>query len=234
MDVTLVLVTLLSLALAAVMTVVAWRIAREEKRRSDARVAALSSEIHGSGDLPLNQRTEVATSGDLFAPATRPSSSPRAAAVVVGGAVLVVVAAFLWSSASQSSASSSSPVAKTRATNAATKRPEPQTAAVPLELTALTHERDADQLTVRGIVRNPPAGGAVHGITAVVFLFNRNGDFVTSGRAAVEALPPGSESPFVVTIPNAKDVGRYRVSFRTDDRIVPHVDRRERPMAEAR
>jgi len=234
MDVTLVLVTLLSLALAAVMTVVAWRIAREEKRRSDARVAALSSEIHGSGDLPLNQRTEVATSGDLFAPATRPSSSPRAAAVVVGGAVLVVVAAFLWSSASQSSASSSSPVAKTRATNAATKRAEPQTAAVPLELTALTHERDADQLTVRGIVRNPPAGGAVHGITAVVFLFNRNGGFVSSGRAAVEALPPGSESPFVVTIPNAKDVGRYRVSFRTDDRIVPHVDRRERPMAEAR
>jgi len=234
MDVTLVLVTLLSLALAAVMTVVAWRIAREEKRRSDARVAALSSEIHGSGDLPLNQRTEVATSGDLFAPATRPSSSPRAAAVVVGGAVLLVVAAFLWSSASQSSASSSSPVAKTRATNAAVKRVEPQTAAVPLELTALTHERDADQLTVRGIVRNPPAGGAVHGITAVVFLFNRNGDFVTSGRAAVEALPPGSESPFVVTIPNAKDVGRYRVSFRTDDRIVPHVDRRERPMAEAR
>jgi hypothetical protein len=84
-------ITIVSLALAAVMTVVAWRIAREEKRRSDARVAALSSEIHGSGDLPLNQRTQVATSGDLFAPATRPSSSPRAAAVVVGGAVLLVV-----------------------------------------------------------------------------------------------------------------------------------------------
>jgi hypothetical protein len=29
-----------------------------------------------------------------------------------------------------------------------------------------------------------------------------------------------------VTIPGAVDVGRYRVSFRTDEGVVPHVDRR--------
>jgi hypothetical protein len=236
MDVTLILVTLLSLALAAVMTVVAWKLAREERHRSDARVAALSSEIHSPADLPLHQRTTVstpvATSSDLFAApiARTTSSSSRTAAIVVGAAVLLV-AAFLWSSTSQSSASSSAPVASTRT---ATAGPEPAAPAAPLELTALTHERDADRLTVRGIVRNPPTGGAVPGVTAVVFLFDRNGEFVTSGRAPVEALPPGGESPFVVTIPNAKDVGRYRVSFRTDDRIVPHVDRRQRPVAEAR
>src|SRR5437764_11700450 len=45
MDVTLILVTLLSLALAAVMTVLAWRLAREERRRSDARVAMLATEM---------------------------------------------------------------------------------------------------------------------------------------------------------------------------------------------
>jgi hypothetical protein len=30
----------------------------------------------------------------------------------------------------------------------------------------------------------------------------------------------------VITIPGMADVGRYRVSFRTDDGVVPHVDRR--------
>ena len=39
---------------------------------------------------------------------------------------------------------------------------------------------------------------------------------------------PGNpwEATFVVTVPGAGAVDRYRVSFRTDDRIVPHVDRR--------
>jgi hypothetical protein len=51
---------------------------------------------------------------------------------------------------------------------------------------------------------------------------------VASGRAAIDgsALGPGAESTFVVTLPGAGDVGRYRVSFRTGDRVVSHVDRR--------
>jgi hypothetical protein len=39
-------------------------------------------------------------------------------------------------------------------------------------------------------------------------------------------IADGDESPFQVTIPDVKDVGRYSVSFRTDTGIVPHVDRR--------
>jgi len=241
MDVTLILVTLLSLALAAVMTVVAWRLAREERRRSDARVAVLAADIQPSGDLPLQHHEPVVTANDLFTgTADRPASSSRAAAMVVGAAAVVIVAAFLWSSGSRSSAASSaqSPMSENRGAPAVpAKRAESTTATIPLELTALTHERDANRLTVRGLVRNPANGGAVQGITAVVFLFDRSGDFVTSGRAAIDALPPGGESPFVVTIPDVKDVGRYRVSFRTEDRIVPHIDqrdRRERPLAEAR
>jgi len=237
MDVTLILVTLLSLALAAVMTVVSWRLAREERRRSEARVAALATEIQSPGDLPLQQETPVATANDLFASTTEePRSSSRAAAMVVGAVVVVLVAAFVWSSGSRSSAASSpqSSSARNGAVATPANRSEPNAASVPLELTALTHDRDANRLTVRGLVRNPASGGAVRGITAVVFLFDRSGDFVTSGRAPINALPPGAESPFVVTIPDVKDVGRYRVSFRTDDRILPHVDRRERPLAEAR
>jgi hypothetical protein len=71
----------------------------------------------------------------------------------------------------------------------------------------------------------------------VVFVFTRDGAFVASGRAAVAApaLDPGAESTFVVSVPHANDVGRYRVSFRSGDRLVPHVDRRERdPVAELR
>ena len=59
--------------------------------------------------------------------------------------------------------------------------------------------------------------------------FDRDGDLVASGRAPVEcdSLAAGVESTFVVTIPGADDVDRYRVSFRSDDRIVAHVDRRD-------
>ena len=69
---------------------------------------------------------------------------------------------------------------------------------------------------------------AVARIAAVVFTFDRDGSFVTSARAPLDftTLEPGDESPFVVTIPNVGDVGRYRVSFRTDAGVVRHVDRR--------
>ena len=49
-------VTLVSLLVAVVMSVVAWRAAGEERRRSDARVATLAADIHG-GDLDLRQGT---------------------------------------------------------------------------------------------------------------------------------------------------------------------------------
>jgi hypothetical protein len=67
-------------------------------------------------------------------------------------------------------------------------------------------------------------------LVAVVFLFDRDGGFITSGRAALEssALIPGGESTFVVTVPATAEVGRYRVSFRADDRVISHVDRRNR------
>src|SRR5207244_10032861 len=49
MNVTLVLITLVSLAVAIIMTVVAWRARRDERLRSEARVAALAEVIGSSG-----------------------------------------------------------------------------------------------------------------------------------------------------------------------------------------
>ena len=98
----------------------------------------------------------------------------------------------------------------------------------PLELVSLTHARQDKKLAVSGLVRNPAAGKPVEHLSAVVFLFDRMGTFVTSSRANVDFLKlgAGDESPFVVSLDAPASVSRYRVSFRTDDGIVPHIDRR--------
>ena len=68
----------------------------------------------------------------------------------------------------------------------------------------------------------------VEKLSAVVFLFDRMGTFVASSRADVDFLKlgAGDESPFVVSLEAPATVSRYRVSFRTDDGVVPHIDRR--------
>ena len=102
-------------------------------------------------------------------------------------------------------------------------------APTPLELVSLRHERQGDSLLVSGLVRNPLAGRTITRLSAVVFTFDRQGTFVTSGRAQLDVaqLAAGDESPFSISVPQASGVGRYRVSFRTDDGVVPHLDRRE-------
>jgi hypothetical protein len=104
----------------------------------------------------------------------------------------------------------------------------------PLELISLRHERRAGSLAITGLVRNPSAGQAVERLSAVVFLFDPQGAFLTSSRAGVDytQLAPGDESPFVIRVDAPSNVARYRVSFRTDDGLVPHVDRRgQEPIA---
>jgi len=224
----LLLVTLTSTLLAAIMSLVAWRIAGDERRRSEARIAALAADIHGeyaaprvqSDDLELRPRSAATAGADLFT--AQPRAGARWPTVVAAGVfVFATVAALLIVLGGGSGAT-------TQASNQAAAVAAPPTAAAPLELVALGHERDGDRLTVRGVVRNPESGAAVDRLTAVVLLFNRDGGFLSSSRVAIEssALRPGTESVFVVTVPGAGDVGRYRVSFRSDERIVPHVDRR--------
>ena len=219
----LLIVTVTSMLIAAIMSAVAWRLAGDERRRSDARVAALSAEIHEpegrvaraySSNDPAYRGDPEPTYSTLFTePQPRSGARPLAAfvvgALVVGavGAMAVVV-----------------PRTLTRAPRVA----PPATASVPLELVALGHERVGDQLTVHGVVRNPSTGTAFDQLTAVVFIVAPDGEYLATGRSAVEApaLQPGREATFAVTVPGAGEVGRYRVSFRTGDRLVPHLDRR--------
>jgi len=215
------------------MSVIAWRVGQEERRRSEARVAALAAEIQGPNNAvrlaprPVDE-LEIRPSGDtvqlpargLFS--NQPSTQPafRLSAVIGIGVLVFGSAVGLAVMLGSSAGTRTVPVTATSGRGAETPPS--------LELVALGHERDGAGLTVRGVVRNP-SGLEIDRLTAVVFLFSRDGGFVASGRAVVQSAGNGrgGEGTFVITVPDANDVGRYRVSFRTDDRVVPHVDRRE-------
>jgi hypothetical protein len=228
-DEAMLLITIGSTLLALVMTLVAWRAAQQERRRSSARVAGLARDIHGEAYTPFDITPGAPAPRSITpgAPAPRLLAPPSAAgsrlglALAVGGFVVASVAAALIVFSNDGPAASARVAPKTAST----------VLSPPLELIALDHERDGDTLTVRGIVRNPRGGAEMDRLTAIVFIYSREGGLLASARAPVDssALIPGGESPFVVAIPRAAGVGRYRVSFRSDDRVVTHVDKRGRP-----
>lgn len=217
MDATLYVITSLSLILAAVMSWVAWRVSRADRRRPEARVADLAGAI-GGDDLEWRpapaRQVAVQDMLSLRAGSVASPSQRLAAVAALGVFVVCAVAAF----AVVLGGGSQGTVGPRAAASANT----------PIELLALEHDRDGDRLIVRGIVRNPAAAATIDGLAAVVSVFGGDGGLITTGRSAVAvpALAPGTETPFVVTVSGADAVERYRVSFRTGDHLVPHLDRR--------
>jgi hypothetical protein len=211
---------------AVSMTVVAWHTLRNERRRSAARVDALRADIYTS-DLPLEDESRsVDTVNALFEPATRDRGSRMAFAVAVGGAAVVtLVISVALREPSSDAVRTASSGGRAHAGHV-----------VPLELMSLDHDMAGKALTIRGTVRNPTVGGEISHLTAVVLLFDHQGGYLASGRADVQetALEPGAAAPFVITVNGLNDVGRYRISFRSDDRVVPHVDRRDGQRTEMR
>ncbi len=221
MDSILLVLTAVSMLAALGFGLFARRLLSEQRRRSAARVAMLSSAID---DAELTPQAPVMVSS-LFAPehsvAARGVPVIRLAVGLIMGTILVLVAVMSnWHRVTGAQDESG-------ASRAVSAR-----GTAPLELISLRHTRDGDRLTVSGLVRTPRTGSGIARVTAVVFAFSRAGAFVTSARAALDftTLAPGDESPFVVTMPGVPDVGRYRVSFRTDSGIVQHVDRRAEQM----
>jgi hypothetical protein len=206
----LLMLSLISVVAALAAIAYAWRIARTERLRSDARVAVLAAAIDGT--------PEEADTTPMFARAPRSGLQGWPLLKLGVGfamSVLVIVAIAMSGDRHAASADEREPVA-----SGAPSAPA-------LELLSMRHARTGDGLTVTGLIRNRGAADTAS-ITAVVFVFDRDGGFVASGRAPLEfgSVAAGDESPFKVTIPDVKDVGRYRVSFRTPVGIVPHVDRR--------
>ncbi len=161
------------------------------------------------------EAADQSRTADLFASATaapaRDQAMRRLLAPAIGVAIvgLALASVYLWNR----------PAAVQQTAEAAAR---------PLELVTLRHQRQGDTLVITGLVRNPPNATPITGLVAVAFAFDKQGGFLTSGRSVLDfpQLKAGEESPFSITIPQAGGVGRYRVSFRTDVGIVPHVDRR--------
>ncbi|MCC7007240.1 MAG: hypothetical protein IT184_00330 [Acidobacteria bacterium] len=138
------------------------------------------------------------------------------AAVLIGGAVLI---------------RSSSLLAVLSASSSADGR-RPAVNGTPLELLSLRHATNpAGSFTVTGLVQNPASAAELAQVEAVLYLFDETGQFLTSARAPIDipTLGPGDESAFVVQVPTAATISRYRVGFRrADGRAVAHVDHRGR------
>jgi hypothetical protein len=243
MDTVLVLVTGLSLALAAAMAVLLARLLREERRRSEARIALLT-ELAAEPSAPIPQtsaaaavairgplhRTRPASFEDLdlrpeaYPEATRPelfhdheesSPWPRRLAVAAGLSVVTIVLALGWRSTPRIDGPA------TAATEASVSSP--------LELLALSHVQESGSITIRGRVQNPHSGPALSSVQATALVLGRDGTTISGGRASLEALVlrPGEESAFTIRIPVTEAAARYRVGFRgPDDQALSHIDRR--------
>ena len=210
MDVVLLTLTTLSLAAAAGFGALSWRVGLKDRERSRARIAALSTAMADGNSSDADQ-PGIAVGSVVDRVGNSLSGRPVikfAAIGVMALAIVIGAIAGYRSHGSSSAAAGSGPT--------------------PLELMSMRYQHEGSTLTVSGLVRNPAGGSPVNGVTAVVFAFDGNGGFISSGRAPLDfsALAPGDESPFVVTVPNAPSVARYRVSFRTGTGVLRHVDRR--------
>lgn len=267
MDTLLLIVTGASLVAALFLGWTAWRLARAERERELARIAALAAAVaDASAATPADPQPRVETPRaeppSQWAVA-RPRASTRMAAVrpvteeivwapprpeelplrTEPAIVPAMHDAFLGSTAPVSSGGQrtlaivavvllfvlgavgawfySGPASTAVVASAPTQ--------TPLELISLQHVREGERISVSGLVRNPAAGQTVERLQATVLLFDQQGGYLTSTRSFVDLphLSPGEESPFTLSMPAPTAATRYRVSFRTEERIVPHVDRRE-------
>lgn len=216
----LVAVTFGALGLAGALLFYVLRLTREERDRSEARAAALA-ELIGDGAPTASAASDASATSisdgvgraPMFGSAVLDveRAAPSRVLVPVIGVLVVALALtglYLWNRPDTAAAAA---------------------AAAPLELVSLRHERRGDTLIVSGLVRNPHAGRSIAGLSAIAFTFDRQGTFLTSGRALLDfpQLGAGDESPFTVAVPQSTSVGRYRVSFRTEAGVVAHLDRRD-------
>ena len=258
MNTVLLILTVLSLVAAAVMGAVAWRLSRDERARSAARIAALSAAADADEEVEsprvVRPAAPLAPAAPVVAPWAR-ASLPAATTEEPWSPASVPAAStedrFLGSSLARSSSGGQRGLAIAAGIlfvtiviggiftvfgggSPAGDAAGSARAESPLELVSLRHERQSGGVAITGLVRNPVSGTEVEKLAAVVLLFDQQGALVTSSRADVDftRLGPGDESPFVITLDAPSTVARYRVSFRNDAGVVPHIDRRgQEPIA---
>ena len=181
-----------------------WRMMRDDRRRSEARVAALAAVIDTPGD---------AGRPGIFGERPRmPASRHPLLKVAVGfSAVVAIIIVVAMASDLHDEVN--------RAPKAA---PAPS-----LALLSMQHERQAETFTITGVVGNQGTSSA-EGLSAVILAFDRAGNTVARVRAPIERqdLTAGERSSFRIAIPHGSDISRYRVSFESDGGVIRHLDRR--------
>ena len=188
------------------------------KAPADRRSTFQDLELNPRAPEPSSSRAPESVSGidSMFAEPERRSPWPSRVGVAAACAAVVALAGFLLFSGSRNGGDPKPAEAST-------------VSSAPLELLALGHTAEADGLTISGIVQNPRGGTALADVVATASLFGSDGAVVAVGQAPLDftQLRPGDESPFVVKVPTAAGVARYRVSFRNGKgAVLGHVDRR--------
>ena len=216
MDTILMVVTALSLAMVTTMTVVVITLLRQERARSEARVAVLSamsadpvSSRREASPLPIRRTVEP-----MLAQPPRTARSPLAdfdlrpadhavtgvselfvqaeprspwgRRAAVAGALAATVLVIGFAAAS---ASRPAAVVTNGSAASAPESVPPQSSApgaVPLELLSLHHVQEAERLVITGVVQNPRRGAARSRLVATAFLFGPDGTFLTSRRAPLD------------------------------------------------
>ena len=232
MDTALVIISLLSLGLAGALLIYASRLQQEQRERSEARVAALRSEI---AVLPAEPHVPVFTDED---PWDLPAPEPLADTVIAlpvpvpittpetpvesGRRRLLFMAIGVVAIGALGAAAWGLSATRVRAVPlAAGAHPNAS-----LELMALRTERTGDALSVTGTLHNPATSSAEDGLVAAVFVFDAAGKLLTSAQAPIDyqVLAAGDDSPFLVKVSGASAAARVRVSFRQKGNVVPHLD----------
>lgn len=254
MESVLIVITLVSLCMTIALAVILVRLVRDERRRSDARVAVLremaeaaverqanegaqpsavsyelsatrrSTDLPLPADLDLDYASNDTRSGAELFIRPEPSTAWPRRVAVVGILTLLVAAAGL----AVRSRSAAPAATTTVATGATTGSASGQQTGL-LELLSLKQTQDNGALTITGLVQNPRDGAVLSKISATALVFSADGTFLASGRAPLDytVLRPGDESGFVISVPVNAPVARYRVGFRSEDgRVIGHIDRR--------
>ena len=203
-------IAIVAVAFGAAMAWLAFRFWREERLRSDVRMALLAELSREPGAAPDRP------GGDLFHTGSAAPAWPGRLAVVAGLLVAVALGSFAYSVLDNGPATPSVAAAR------------------PLELLSLDHSRESGLLVVTGLVQNPREGATRTHVIVTATLLDAAGSPIADGRSALDiaTLEPGDESPFAIRIAAPASVARYRVGFRgADDRPLAHVDRRDPTVA---
>lgn len=213
MNTVLLVITVVSVAVALGAGWFALRLWREERLRSDVRVALLTELARPAGAAP------DVLADDLFRTGSEEAAWPRRLAIAAALVTAVGLGIYAYSAVGSGGPADA---------------PAGDIAPKPLELVSLGHTREGVTLVVTGFVQNPRDGSRRTRIVASATLVDAGGAPVGGGRAPLDVatLEPGDESAFSIRIPAPGAVARYRVSFRgADDSPLAHVDRRDPTLA---